>query len=71
MTVEELFDGVKLRPDERFFLVISKLDLKTVHSGEEVEEQVARENVARTVHWLSGLYLDVNGMLRQLKRFGK
>jgi hypothetical protein len=71
MTVEELFDGVNLRPNERFFLVISKLDLKTVHSGEGVEEQVARENVAKAVGWLWGLYLDVTGMLRQLKRLGK
>jgi hypothetical protein len=71
MTVAELFDGVNLRPNERFFLVISKLDLITVHSGEGVEEQVARENVAKAVGWLRGLYLDVNGMLRQLKRLSK
>ncbi len=70
MTVEELFEGVNKRQNERFFLVITKLDLKTVRSGEGVEEQVARANVERAVHWLSRLYLDVNGMLRQLKRLG-
>jgi hypothetical protein len=71
MTVEELFAGVKLRPDERFFLVISKIDLRKVHSGETPESVVARENVSKTVYWLRGLYRDVNGMLRQLKRFGE
>ena len=65
MTVGELFAGVEKRADERYFLVISKLDLRTTHAGEG-EQQVARENVARAVHWLRGLYV-VEGMLRQLK----
>jgi len=71
MTVEELFDGVNLRQNERFFLVISKLDLWTVHRGEGFQEKVARENVSKAVYWLRGLYLDMNGKLRQLKRLGE
>ena len=65
MTMGELFEMVEKKENERYFLVISKLDVKTKHSGEG-EHQVARENVEKAVHWLSGLYL-VKGMLRQLK----
>ena len=68
MTVGELFAGVEKREDERFFLVISKLDLRRKHTGGG-EQQVARENVEKAVHWLSELYV-VGGMLRQLKRLG-
>ena len=68
MTMGELFAGVEKREDERFFLVISKLDLRRKHTGGG-EQQVARENVEKAVHWLSELYV-VAGMLRQLKRLG-
>ena len=61
MTVGALFAGVEKRADERWFLVISKLDVRRKHVG------VARENVERAVGWLGGLYV-VEGMLRQLKR---
>ena len=63
--MEELFAGVQKKENERYFLVISKLDVKTKHIGEGYQ-QVARENVEKAVGWLSGLYL-VDGMLRQLK----
>ena len=66
MTMGELFDGVEKKDNERYFLVISKLDLRTKHTGAG-EQQVARENVEKAVHWLSDLYV-VDGMLRQLKR---
>ncbi len=65
MTVGELFAGVEKRADERWFLVISKLDVGRKHVGGGAS-QVAR-NVERAVGWLSGLYV-VEGMLRQLKR---
>ena len=65
ITMEELFAGVELKENERYFLVISKLDVKTKHIGEG-EQQVARENVEKAVGWLSGLYL-VKGLLRELK----
>ena len=68
MTMGELFDGVEKKEDERYFLVISKLDLRRKHTGGG-EQQVARENVEKAVHWLSELYV-VGGMLRQLKRLG-
>ena len=61
-----MFAGVEKRADERYFLVISKLDLRRKHAGEGAQE-VARKNVERAVGWLSGLYV-VNAMLRQLKR---
>ena len=66
MTVEELFDGVNLRQNERFFLVITKLDLTTKHSGPMPTDKDAREKVENAVYWLHGLYLDVKGQLRQL-----
>jgi hypothetical protein len=66
MTVGQLFAGVEKRADERWFLVISKLDLRRKHVGGDAAK-VARENVERAVGWLSGLYV-VEGMLRQLKR---
>ena len=68
MTVGELFAGVEKREDERFFLVISKLDLRRKHTGGG-EQEFVRENVEKAVHWLSELYV-VDGMLRQLKRLG-
>ena len=64
--MEELFAGVTLKENERFFLVISKLDLRTKHTGEGFVEQEKRERVEQAVHWLSGLYL-VKGLLRDLK----
>ena len=67
MTMGELFAGVEKREDERFFLVISKLDLRRKHTGGVGEH--AREDVEKAVHWLSELYV-VDGMLRQLKRLG-
>ncbi len=68
MTVAELFAGVEKRADERYFLVISKLDLRRKHVGEGVQE-VARKNVERAVGWLHDLYMDrVTHMLRDLKR---
>ena len=66
MTMGELFDGVEKKEDERYFLVISKLDLRRKHTGGG-EQQAARENVERAVHWLRDLYV-VDGMLRQLRR---
>ena len=66
MTMEALFAGVVLKENERYFLVISKLDVKTNHIGEG-EQQVAREGVQNAVWWLRSLYRDVNGMLRELK----
>ena len=66
MTMQELFAGVHKKENERYFLVYSKLDVKTKHIGEGYEE-VVRTNVEQAVGWLSGLYIDVNGMLRQLK----
>jgi len=68
ITMEELFAGVEKKENERYFLVISKLDVKTKHIGEG-EQQVARENVERAVYWLRDLYV-VQGMLRQLKSWG-
>ncbi len=66
MTVGAMFAGVEKRADERWFLVISKLDVRKKHVGGG-EAKVARENVERAVAWLGGLYV-VEGMLRQLKR---
>ena len=66
MTMQELFAGVHKKENERYFLVYSKLDVKTKHIGEGYEE-VVRTNVEQAVGWLDGLYRDVNGMLRQLK----
>ncbi len=66
MTVGALFAGVEKRADERWFLVISKLDVRKKHVGGGAAK-VARENVERVVAWLGGLYV-VEGMLRQLKR---
>jgi hypothetical protein len=68
MTLAQLFAGVDKKDDERFFLVISKLDVKTKHVGTP-EEDDNRQCVETTVHWLHGLYFDkLTGMLRQLKR---
>ena len=67
MTMEELFAGVALKENERFFLVISKLDVKTKHIGPMPVEEDTRLGVQNAVYWLSGLYRDVNGMLRDLK----
>ncbi len=73
MTVEELFAGValKMKKNERFFLVYTKLDLRTVHSGETPESEVARDNVSKAVWWLRSLYLNTEGKLRRLKRLGE
>ena len=65
ITMKELFSGVQKKENERYLLVISKLDLTKKHIGEG-EQKVARENVEKAVGWLSGLYL-VKGLLRQLK----
>ena len=54
MTMEALFGGVELKENERFFLVISKLDVKIKHSGAGRARE--RERVEQAVHWLSGLY---------------
>ena len=67
ITMEELFDDVYLKANERFFLVYSKLDVGTKHSGVVDEGISATERVKNAMYWLRGLYLDVNGMLRQLK----
>ena len=69
ITMEELFAGVEKKENERYFLVISKLDVKTKHIGEQEYQKDMRENVEKAVHWLKDLYL-VNNMLRQLKRWG-
>ena len=66
MTMQELFAGVHKKENERYFLVMSLLDVKTKHIGEGCPE-TARYNVEKAVGWLDGLYRDVNGMLRQLK----
>ena len=66
MTMQELFAGVQKKENERYFLVMSKLDVRTKHIGEGYPE-TARYNVEKAVGWLNGLYIDVNGMLRQLK----
>ena len=70
MTMQELFAGVHKKENERYFLVYSKLDVGTKHSGVVDEGISATERVQNAMYWLRGLYLDVNGMLRQLKLHG-
>ena len=48
MTVGALFAGVEKRADERWFLVISKLDVRRKHVGDG-EARTRRENVERAV----------------------
>ena len=67
MTMEALFAGVELKEHERYFLVISKLDVKTQHVGPMPVEEDTRLGVQNAVWWLRSLYRDVNGMLRELK----
>ncbi len=64
LTVGQLFAGVEKREDERFFVVLSKLDLRTVWPvGSE-----QRADVTAAVHWLQDLYLDpLTKLLRDLK----
>ncbi len=64
LTVGQLFEGVEKREDERFFVVLSKLDLRTVWPvGSE-----QRADVTAAVQWLQDLYLDpVTKLLRDLK----
>ena len=61
-TMQELFASVPLKEHECYYLVISKLDLKT-----QLREADDREEVEESVYWLRDLYL-VDGLLRQLKR---
>ena len=67
ITMEALFAGVELKEHERYFLVISKLDVKTQHVGPMPVEEDTRLGVQNAVWWLRSLYRDVNGMLRDLK----
>ncbi len=61
-TMQELFTSVPLKEGECYYLVISKLDVKTqwIDADDKAE-------VEHCVYWLRDLYL-VNGLLRQLKR---
>ena len=61
-TMQELFCSLSLQEGERYYLVVSELDVKTKHPTDGEYTQYVRD----AVYWLSDLYL-VDGLLRQLK----
>jgi hypothetical protein len=61
MTMQELFRDVPKADNERYYIVVSRLDVKTKYTN---PTYVLR--VHNAVYWLKDLYCDINGMLRSL-----
>ena len=61
-TMQELFGSLSLVEGERYYLVVSELDVTTKHPIDGEYTQYVHD----AVYWLSDLYL-VDGLLRQLK----
>lgn len=62
MTMQELFHNVPKAENERYYLVMSRLDLKT-----KPTDPIGVVALPNAVYWLKDLYVDINGKLRDLK----
>jgi hypothetical protein len=63
MTMQELFHDVPKADNERYYIVVSRLDVKTKHTNPTYVQRVHN-----AVYWLNDLYRDMNGMLRSLRQ---
>jgi hypothetical protein len=61
MTMQELFRDVHKADNERYYIVVSRLDVKTKYTN-----PTDVQRVQNAVYWLKDLYCNVNGMLRSL-----
>jgi hypothetical protein len=59
ITMEELFDDVRLKPNERYYLMYSRLDLNTKHPipPDEQFEDDPTADVTGSVYWVTDLYI--------------
>jgi len=66
MTMQELFHNVPKADNERYYIVVSKLDVKTKYT-----DQTVVRRVHNAVYWLNDLYRDMQGRLRSLKELAQ